>query len=394
MDSKVALVDAVSTLMNSEYSVFAMFALVSYDWLINLDKEIQYFWDYRKGRKLTAAALLYGLSRYPAIIGEVLQLQTAFPMSDTTIACLPKYARSCRINSYLQAAANVLYAVVPAMFSSVRIYALSANNKAVAIFTFLLLFMPTFIITIINAMDKSAEQPSPFNCSDVETPVSLQVANRGICGIAGDMLVLFVTWHNTYTSYKAQRGVLRGPSLIQVMLYNGSFYFIVITAMNVLNMILTPIATPVGVSLGSIATIANNPVTAVLTCHFLFDLREAHRSAASPSSPSALPSLNFPGDSSEAGGHGALPAFIASMGSQLQSPGVRLVNADAIAGEEHGVYVLDGGENAREGGDPHSEREGSATDVSDTISVERRVCADFVTHDAWHSEDMMGKGDV
>ena len=57
-------------------------AFVSYDWLISLDKEIQYFWDYRKGRKLTAAALLYGLSRYPAIIGTALQVQTVFPLSD------------------------------------------------------------------------------------------------------------------------------------------------------------------------------------------------------------------------------------------------------------------------------------------------------------------------
>ena len=63
-------------------------AFVSYDWLISLDKEIQYFWDYRKGRKLTAAALLYGLSRYPAIIGTALQVQTVFPLSDmVSILC-------------------------------------------------------------------------------------------------------------------------------------------------------------------------------------------------------------------------------------------------------------------------------------------------------------------
>lgn len=43
-----------------------------------------------------------------------------------------------------------------------------------------------------------------------------------IFGIVGDLLVLFVTWHNTYTSYKAQRGVLKAPSLVQVMLYNGA----------------------------------------------------------------------------------------------------------------------------------------------------------------------------
>ena len=39
--------------------------------------------------------------------------------------------------------------------------------------------------------------------------------------IAGELLVLIVTWHKTYTSYKAQRGVLEGPSLVHVLLYNG-----------------------------------------------------------------------------------------------------------------------------------------------------------------------------
>ncbi|KAM5533405.1 hypothetical protein V8D89_012955 [Ganoderma adspersum] len=257
MASEAALVDAVSTLLDSEYSAFAMFAFVLYDWLINLDKEIQYFWDYRKGRKLTAAALLYGLSRYPAIFGEIFQLQTAFPLSDTT-------------------AANIPYAIAPAMFSAIRIYALSPNNMAISISTFLLLFMPTFVNTIINAMDKAARQPSPFNCSVVKTPVTPEVASR------------------------------------------------VITAMNVLNMLFIPIASPIGITLGSIANITNNPVTAVLTCHFLFDLREAHRSAAPPSSPSAVPSLYLAEGSPEEGSPGALPAFIASMGSQLHSPGLHL----------------------------------------------------------------------
>lgn len=239
------------------------------------------------------------------------------------------------------------------MFSAVRVYALSPNNKAVAVSTFFLLFVPTFIITIINAMDKSAEQPSPFNCSIIATPISPQVANRlslarGICSVGGDLLVLFVTWYNTYTSYKAQRGVLKGPSLVHVMLYNGSVYFIVITAINILNIILTPIASPVGVSLGSIATIANNPVTAVLTCHFLFDLREANRSGAPPSSPSALPSLHIAGGSQD-GSHGALPAFIASMGSQLHTPGHPLILISP-SGNEDVVHNHDDEGGAREEG--------------------------------------------
>ncbi len=75
-------------------------AFVSYDWLLNLDKEIQYFWDYREGRKLTAAAFLYGLSRYPAIIGAILQLQTVFPLSDNVSFLLPVRRSTPRLRRY------------------------------------------------------------------------------------------------------------------------------------------------------------------------------------------------------------------------------------------------------------------------------------------------------
>ena len=42
-------------------------------------------------------------------------------------------------------------------------------------------------------------------------------------GIAGDLIDLFVTWFKAYTTYRAQRGVLRGPSLVRVMVHNGSY---------------------------------------------------------------------------------------------------------------------------------------------------------------------------
>lgn len=59
-------------------------AFTVYDWLINLDQEItsSWFWDFRKGRRLTAASLLYGLSRYPPMILQFLGMLSAFPMSD------------------------------------------------------------------------------------------------------------------------------------------------------------------------------------------------------------------------------------------------------------------------------------------------------------------------
>lgn len=68
-------------------------ALVAYDWIVNLDEEIHCFWDFRKGRKLAAAPLIYGMARYPLILRNILILQTAFPMSEAV--CVRYYSMSC-----------------------------------------------------------------------------------------------------------------------------------------------------------------------------------------------------------------------------------------------------------------------------------------------------------
>ena len=61
-------------------------------------------------------------------------------------------------------------------------------------------------------------------------------------------------------------------------------------------------------------------MTTILTCHFLIALRQAERTT-SPSSPSEIPSLNFaPAVSrSEMSRPETLPAFIASMGSEVNT---------------------------------------------------------------------------
>ncbi|KAM5533761.1 hypothetical protein V8D89_012536 [Ganoderma adspersum] len=64
---------------------------------------------------------------------------------------------------------------------------------------------------------------------------------------------------------------------------------------------------------------AINPVTTVLTCHFLFELRQADRTGMTPSSPSAMSSLDFNVATDSQRSRGTLPAFFASMGSQIST---------------------------------------------------------------------------
>ncbi|KAM5536087.1 hypothetical protein V8D89_010186 [Ganoderma adspersum] len=85
---------------------------------------------------------------------------------------------------------------------------------------------------------------------------SVVVASK-ICSIIGDLVVLFTTWLKTYTTYRAQGGVMKGTSLVKVMLYNGSVYFIVLTSMNTIAMILDQAT--LGLDLFNFATIVTDP---------------------------------------------------------------------------------------------------------------------------------------
>ena len=67
----------------------------------------------------------------------------------------------------------------------------------------------------------------------------------------------------------------------------------------------------------------------VLTCRFLLDLRRADRTANAPTSLGEVSSLNFDNvDGAHDSSRGSLPAFVASMGSEVRT-GLDFV--DAIA---------------------------------------------------------------
>ena len=74
-------------------------AFVLYDWLINLDEEIRCFWNVRKDRRPTAAAVFYVLLRYPPIIHEFLGVPTLFPMTET-VCPLDFFSRSRLQNAH------------------------------------------------------------------------------------------------------------------------------------------------------------------------------------------------------------------------------------------------------------------------------------------------------
>ncbi|PIL23417.1 hypothetical protein GSI_14728 [Ganoderma sinense ZZ0214-1] len=79
------LENAVSAVLTEIHLGFVTLTLVTYDWIIGLGEEIHCFWSSRnrRRRKLNAAALLYGLTRYSAIVLQILMVQSGFLVSET-----------------------------------------------------------------------------------------------------------------------------------------------------------------------------------------------------------------------------------------------------------------------------------------------------------------------
>ncbi|KAM5534008.1 hypothetical protein V8D89_012328 [Ganoderma adspersum] len=256
------LEDEVSAMLTEIQLGFAALAFVIYDWVICLDEEIHCFWSFPTRRKLNAAALLYGLTRYSTIAFQILMAQSGFLVSETAYSL-----------SY-----GVTVDLLPtAAFSAIRIYALSPDSSVIVTCTFLLLFVPGFIILIVGATGKVEIAPSPFNCSDSGDTISEAIKDR----------------------------------------LNLDANSSIITVLDIAIMIL--FQDPDTVIYGSFASLFLAPVTMALTCRFLLDLHQANRGARAPSLPSRIPSLNFAAPDSEPIQE-SLPAFIASMGSLVHMP--------------------------------------------------------------------------
>lgn len=227
------------------------------------------------------AVLTYALSRYSPIIQFFILVRSTRPMSET----------ECHVNNVIQAAAGLLSILSPTIFSTLRVYALSGGHQVLTAVAFLFCCVP-FGINAMNEVGfvEAVNMHAPFNCSGRQTMpkhllYGVTIASR-TCLIVGDLIVLLVTWMNTYTAYRAKRGVYDGPSILQVMLCNGCFCFIIITSMNTAQMVIAPMQFQSVLNICGYVNLFITPITSLLICHFLLDLHQAgHVPGASTSSP-------------------------------------------------------------------------------------------------------------
>ncbi|PIL32854.1 hypothetical protein GSI_04971 [Ganoderma sinense ZZ0214-1] len=225
--------------------------------LIRINDEARLFWGLRKGQKPPIAVLTYALSRYAPII-----------------------------QFSILAGAGLLSILSPTIFSTLRVYALSGGNRVLATIAFLFCCVP-FGINMMNELRSHL-----LACSTIAPTRRVTIASRTSL-ITGDLIVLLVTWMNTYTVCRVKRAASGGQSIVQVMLYNGCFCFIVITSMNTAQMVIATLKIQSVLNICGYVNLFITPITSLLICHFLLDLHNTDSALAYTSSPTDISPVQF-----------------------------------------------------------------------------------------------------
>ncbi|EMD35285.1 hypothetical protein CERSUDRAFT_124639 [Gelatoporia subvermispora B] len=286
--------------------VIASVAVVFYDHLITLPLEVELIW----GRKFNVVTLLFYLNRWTIFAWAMVQ-----PFGFLSLATLP----SCIGYSQLSNILIILLYIIWAVFSAVRIYAISTRSWWLAILVLLLNLVPVasnsyefFAMTwwLIGELLPDSK-PSCISGDNITVSATKKVV-IGIrtAVIVADILVLAVTWTRTLAMKRlGDRHSVRTP-LTTMLLRDGTAYFLYDPVIRTPNdsarsdvgysaLLILNIVNIVGelteVFYYTVTTFAP-AISSIIITHFLLNLRQAAETGQDdslPSTASRLTSITF-----------------------------------------------------------------------------------------------------
>ncbi|OCH90808.1 hypothetical protein OBBRIDRAFT_825716 [Obba rivulosa] len=266
-DTEPIVPDAIFTVLHQDfitgYVSLAGSVLILYDQLLMLPHEVQYIW----GRKFTSVTGIFYLNKWISIAWAMMTIGSFWT---------PTFLRGCLAVYDLEDVIGLCLFIVWAVFSSVRVYAISGGTWWLAIIVFALSIVP-FITNMYSdfAAGQTTLDTLPFlgvQCvaeSTASGPLEIGlVLSTRLCAITSDTLILSITWYRTFSIKRtAYRNKIKSP-LSTMLLKDGTIYFLVLLILNIL--------TVVGDLTDFIDTVTyfSIPFQSIITTHFLLSLRQ------------------------------------------------------------------------------------------------------------------------
>ncbi|KAI0697850.1 hypothetical protein C8T65DRAFT_832374 [Cerioporus squamosus] len=107
-------------------------------------------------------------------------------------------------------------------------------------------------------------------------PAAITVASR-VPLIFADIVLIYITWTKLSCRSAPVRDTRHSMSLASVLFRDGTIYFVVLSVLNLLHLVLSVTALGITGDGASYATNFTGPLTAILVSRFLLDLQEANR---------------------------------------------------------------------------------------------------------------------
>ncbi|KAM5541465.1 hypothetical protein V8D89_005019 [Ganoderma adspersum] len=310
--SHAGVLATYDSLAINSYGRVASAAFIFYDYAMTFDQEVEMFWkDAFAQRRLTGATILFLINRYLVLVLRLANLVGFVPMTDKRCALATKVALGFTLLQYVPWAGerrmsltstspNLRWptilriehkqADIPAHLCAVNGYDFCQsgeyNSYCVGYVD------PLFGCTVIDPVSLDLSRKYVMYVSRISLnkirPANSQPRNPPVviicrtCFILADVLLILITWFTiSWNSLVDSMGTKDVLTLAEVVLRNGTTYFVALLFMHCLHLTLSLCSIHValqGLSYGYV-TVFTEVVEAALVSRFLLDLQMAHRQA-------------------------------------------------------------------------------------------------------------------